>query len=405
MSRRIIAHLDMDAFYASVELLRYPELKGLPVVIGGRRLRPPTRRTDGTLVFEQLRNYVGRGVVTTATYEARALGVHSAMGMMKAAALAPHAYVLPADFDEYRRQSRRFKAAVAELAPKIEDRGIDEIYIDFSAIPEAQETTANDSLFGAKRLARRIQARVREATGLSCSLGVTPNKLLSKLCSDLDKPGGITAVDFDDIPRVIWPLPAARINGVGPKAARRLRALGIHTIGELAAADEAFLVRHFGSRFGSWLHNAAHGRDDRPLETRRQPKSVSRETTFERDMHVRLDRDVLGQTFTRLCERVADDLARKRLAGRTIGLKLRFDDFRTVTRDITLPHLTADARTIRYAAGLCLKRVELVRRIRLLGVRVSTLEAVDATWSNDGKEIWGRGESLPLFDLHSEMAD
>ena len=371
MSRRLIAHLDMDAFYASVELLRYPELRGKPVVIGGRRrtIADEDRSRPPAL----LRDYVGRGVATTATYEARALGVHSAMGLMKAASLAPQAILLPADFDEYRRLSRLFKEAVAEVAPLIEDRGIDEIYIDLTDVPGAQDATADDPLAGARALAHRLRQRVRDATALSCSIGVTPNKLLSKLCSDLEKPGGVTVIDHGDVPVRIWPLPAKRINGIGPKAAAKLEALGIATIGELAAASPEWLIEHFGRSTGAWMHDAAHGRDDRPVVTYRDPKSISRETTFERDLHVRQDRDALSAIFSNLCEKVAHDLARKNVAGRTIGVKLRFDDFRTVTRDITLPDYTADARVIRRAAGQCLKRVELNRRIRLLGVRVGTL--------------------------------
>lgn len=375
MSRRLIAHLDMDAFYASVELLRYPELRGLPVVIGGRRRTAAD--DDRSKGFTLLGGYVGRGVITTATYEARAFGLHSAMGLMKAAALAPQTILLPADFDEYRRMSRLFKEAVAAIAPQIEDRGIDEIYIDLTEVPGAQAGTAEDPLAGARAVARRLQDNVREATGLSCSIGVTPNKLLSKLCSELDKPGGITVLDHDQIPTRLWPLPAKRINGIGPKATLKLQQLGIETIGELAAADAPWLVEHFGESFGAWMHDAAHGRDDRPVVTYQEPKSISRETTFERDLHARHDRALLTEIFTMLCEKVAADLVRKNVMGKTIGLKLRFDDFRTVTRDLTLSHYTADAREIRAAAGQCLKRVELSRRIRLLGVRVGTVLPVE----------------------------
>lgn len=375
MSRRLIAHLDMDAFYASVELLRYPELRGKPLVIGGRRRTAAD--DDRSRQPDTLRGYVGRGVATTATYEARALGVHSAMGLMKAASLAPDAILLPADFDEYRRLSRLFKEAVAEIAPLIEDRGIDEIYIDLTDVPGAQDTTPDDPLAGARALAHRLRQQVWDATSLSCSIGVTPNKLLSKLCSDLEKPGGVTVIDHGDLPSRIWPLPAKRINGIGPKAAAKLESLGIATIGELAAASPQWLIEHFGRSTGAWMHEAAHGRDDRPVVTYRDPKSISRETTFERDLHVRQDREALGAIFSDLCEKVSHDLARKSVVGKTIGVKLRFDDFRTVTRDITLPDYTADARVIRRAAGHCLKRVELNRRIRLLGVRVGTLLDAD----------------------------
>ncbi|MGE5492638.1 MAG: DNA polymerase Y family protein, partial [Actinomycetota bacterium] len=242
MTRRWIAHLDMDAFYASVELLRYPELRGRPVVVGGRQAHQPVREANGSLRFARLRDYVGRGVITTATYEARALGVHSGMGLMKAAALAPDAVLLPADFDQYRKYSRLFKAAVAAEAPLIEDRGIDEIYIDLTDVPGVRDGTPADPLAGLRALARRIKDGVKAATGLTCSIGITPNKLLSKLCSDLEKPDGLTLLTEADIPARIWPLPAKRINGIGPKASARLEALGIHTIGELAAADPQWLV-------------------------------------------------------------------------------------------------------------------------------------------------------------------
>jgi len=365
---RSIAHLDMDAFFASVELLRYPQLRGRAVVVGGRRAVAPIEGDD----FPHLRGYSGRGVITTATYEARALGVHSGMGLMKAAQLAPDGILLPADFDAYRHYSRLFKAAARTIAPQMEDRGIDEIYLDLSALNPA------GSREGARALALALQQAVRDATGLSCSIGVAPNKLLAKLCSDLDKPSGVTIVAADDIPDRIWPLPARRINGIGPKAAARLEGLGIATIGQLAAADPAWLQENFGSRYGQWLHDAAHGHDQRPVVTESEPKSLSRETTFERDLHPRHDKAELSARFTRLCEQLAADLERKGYLGKTIGLKLRFDNFTTVTRDQTLAAPTGDARVIRRAAGECARRVPLERRIRLLGVRASALSRRDA---------------------------
>ena len=360
---RRIAHLDMDAFYASVELLRYPELHGQPAVVGGRRTDQPITASDGTRQFARLRDYRGRGVATTSTYEARALGVFSGMGLMKASRLAPDAILLPADFDAYRHYSRLFKAAVATIAPQIEDRGIDEIYIDLTAVPI--ETLS---------LARQIKQAVRDATNLSCSIGITPNKLLSKICSDLEKPDGITILGQDDIPARIWPLPVRKINGIGPKAAEKLAVLGISTIGQLAQTDTVFLQLHFGRSFGAWLHDAAHGIDQSPVVTFSEPKSISRETTFERDLHPRNDRTKLSEIFTDLCRRVADDLKSSGYLGRTIGIKLRFDDFRTVTRDVTLPCAVSDPLAIRRAAGGCLKRVALDRKLRLLGVRISALQ-------------------------------
>lgn len=362
---RRIAHLDMDAFFASVELLQYPDLRGQPVVVGGRNTQQPLMQADGSRRYARLKDYVGRGVVTTSTYEARALGVFSAMGLMKSAKLAPEAILLPANFEAYREYSRRFKAAVATIAPLIEDRGIDEIYIDLSDIDEATLP-----------LARRIKQAVFDATGLTCSIGVTPNKLLSKICSDLNKPDGITLLGADEVPARIWPLAARKINGIGPKANARLEALGIHTVGELAAAPVDMLVREFGRTSGQWLHEVAHGIDTRPVKTSREPKSISRESTFERDLHVRHDRSELSARFTDTCFRVADDLARKGYVARTIGIKLRYADFSSVTRDLTLEIPTADGAAIRRAAGECLKRVSLEQRLRLIGVRASGLVSV-----------------------------
>ena len=362
LTTRRIAHLDMDAFYASVELLRYPELKGLPVVIGGRAVHQPTLGTDGVREFAKLRNYAGRGVVTTSTYEARALGVFSAMGMMKAAKLAPEAILLPADFQAYRHYSRLFKAAVADIAPIIEDRGIDEIYIDLT---DHTELTIP--------LAQQIKHAVNTATGLSCSIGIAPNKLLAKICSELDKPNGMTVLHMSDVETRIWPMPVKKINGIGPKASEKLAKLGIVTIGELAAAQPSLLAEYFGLNYAVWLHHVAHGTDERPVVTSSEPKSISRETTFERDLHVKHDKAALTEIFTNLCKRVASDLERKAYVGKTVGIKLRFDDFHTLTRDVTLVIPTDNAAEIRRVAGECLKRVPLDKRIRLLGVRVGSL--------------------------------
>ncbi|MBL8491745.1 MAG: DNA polymerase IV, partial [Rhodocyclaceae bacterium] len=289
---------------------------------------------------------------------------------------------LPVDFDEYRRFSRLFKAAISAITPLVEDRGIDEVFADVTEV-------GGDS----PSVGRRIKDAVAAATSLTCSVGIAPNKLLAKICSDLEKPDGLTLLSADDLQGRIWPLPARRINGIGPKAGHRLASMGIHTIGDLAACDAALLLRHFGPNYGRWLHEAAHGRDDRPVVTESEPRSRSRETTFERDLHPQADRAELGRIFTRLCEAVAADLVRRGLVGRTIGIKLRFDDFSTVTRDQTLAEPTADALLIRRTAGACLKRVVLDRRLRLLGVRVSSLarrEDVDAALSE--------GATLPLFE-------
>ena len=372
MSARYIAHLDMDAFYASVELLRYPQLRGRPVVVGGRRRAAQGEPDPGE--FATLRGYSGRGVITTSTYEARALGVFSGMGLMKAAKLAPDAILLPADFDAYRRYSRMFKDAVRAIAPMVEDRGIDEIYIDLTdLVADRAAEGAPDPWARVRAIATDIQRSVRETTQLSCSIGITPNKLLSKIASELNKPAGISVIRSDEVERLVWPLAVRKVNGIGPKANLKLEALGIRTVGELAHADVALLIAHFGQSYGAWMHAAAHGRDERPVVTYSEPKSISRETTFEDDLHAFRDKEKLTRIFTELCVRVAGDLQRKGYAGKTIGLKIRYDNFKTVTRDLTLAAPTQDAAAIRRAAGECLKRVPLDRRIRLLGVRVGAL--------------------------------
>jgi DNA polymerase-4 len=318
----------------------------------------------------------------TATYEARALGLRSALGLMKAGAIAPDVVLLPTDFDSYRTYSRLFKAAVRTLATRIEDRGIDEIYIDLSEVETpfqglAAREPSPDPWRRARAVAQAIKDAVRAATGLSCSIGVAPNKLLAKISSDLDKPDGLTLLTPADLPTRIWPLLARKINGIGPKSSAKLEALGIRTIGELALADPQWLVEKFGANYGAWLHEVAHGRDERPVITHSETKSISRETTFERDLSATRDRDQLSRVFTELCAGVSDDLRRKGYVGRTIGLKLRFDNFKTVTRDQTIDPPTRDAQTIRRVAGECLKRVPLDRRIRLLGVRASALTPED----------------------------
>lgn len=378
---RRIAHLDMDAFFASVELLRYPQLKGLAVVIGGGRRKVDEiirdKYSDLPLseipveAFPLLKDYVGRGVITTATYAARQFGVGSAMGMMKAARLAPNALVLPVDFDEVRKYSRLFKSTIAEIAPLVEDRGVDEVYIDFTDVPGGQRE-------GGRVLARLIQKSIQQATGLTCSIGVAPNKLIAKMASEFNKPNGISIVYEPDVQTKIWPLPVRKINGIGPKAEVKLHKLHLMTIGDIAAQPREWLVDNFGKSYGAWMHDAAWGRDDRPVVTESEPVSMSRETTFERDLHAVRDKAELGAIFTQLCKQVASDLQRKGYVGKTIGIKLRYDDFKIATRDQTLEHFISDARTIRQVAGQCLKRVDLTRRLRLLGVRVGKLERADA---------------------------
>lgn len=385
----------MDAFFASVELLRYPQLKGLPMVIGGGRRRedamlerlraaypeqawgPDTLQQIPVDFFPRLKDYAGRGVATTATYAARQFGVGSAMGLMKAAQLCPEAILLPVDFDEVKRLSRRFKEVITDIAPLMEDRGVDEVYIDITDVPGGQRE-------GGRVLARLIQKSIFHATGLTCSIGVAPNKLLAKMASEFLKPNGISIVQESDLTTRIWPLPCRKINGIGPKTGHKLETMGVQTIGELAAQPLDLLIDTFGQSHGQWLYDAAWGRDDRPVETHSEPVSMSRETTFERNLHPVRDRAALSDVFTRLADQVAADLQRKGYWGRTVAVKLRFDDFRIVTRHHSLPEPVDQGADILRAAREALKRAPLERPLRLLGVRV------------DGLQRKAPGETIPL---------
>lgn len=343
---RRIVHLDMDAFFASVELLRRPELRGKPVVIGGR--------ADPN----------SRGVVSTCTYEARAFGIRSAMPMRTALKLCPDAVFLPTDFAAYKHWSGVFKEQMRAVSPLFEDRGIDEAYIDVSGLPGTSE-----------RIGRDLKSRVHAATGMTCSLAIAPNKLLAKLGSELDKPDGMTILGMEDLATRIWPLDVRKLQGVGPKAEVRLKALGYHTIGALAAAPLEALRSAFGESYSRHLHETSNGRDERPVVTFREPKSISAETTFDEDTR---NWQMLAKTLARYAKRVADQLRAKGYVGRTVGIKLRFSDFELVTRDRTLANATDDPLEIRRAAFECLERVELNRRVRLLGVRVTDLRKADA---------------------------
>ncbi len=348
---RRILHLDMDAFYASVELLRRPDLKGRPLVIGGRG-------TPG--VESPISSYAGRGVVTTATYEARAFGIHSAMPMSRAARLCPHAIALPTDFAEYRRMSGLFKDCMLSISPVMEDRGIDEAFLDITDVRGDTE-----------EIGAELKRRVMDATQLTCSIGIAPNKLLAKMASELQKPDGLTILSASDVPARIWPLAARKLPGVGPVTEKKLEALGMLTIGDIAARPLADLLAAFGPSHGNGLHHASHGRDEREVVTEREPKSRSRETTFASDLS---DWQDIARTLAALSKEVAEDLRDEGVRGRTIGLKLRFSNFETVTRDRTIAEATDSAEVIRKAVFECLSRVKLERSVRLLGVRVGNLE-------------------------------
>jgi DNA polymerase-4 len=342
VSRRIL-HLDMDAFFAAVELRRRPQLRGKPVIIGGRG--DPTRR----------------GVVATATYEAREFGVRSGMPFRTAQRLCPGAVYLPADFAEYARWSKVFKAAMREVSSLFEDRGIDEAYLDISALAASS-----------RDIGLKLKARILADTEMTCSIGIAPNKLIAKIASDLEKPDALTILSEADIETRIWPLAVRKIPGIGPRAEERLLAMRINTVGELARAPLPQLAKRFGNSMAKFMHAAANGRHDAAVVTEREPKSRSRETTFQEDVG---DRRLIEETLTTLAERVADDLRARGYAGRTVGIKLRFASFATLTRERSLPVATNEASVIREAALACLRRIVIDQRVRLLGVRVTELSA------------------------------
>ena len=340
MTRRIL-HVDMDAFFAAVELKRRPELKGKPLVIGGRG--DPTQR----------------GVVSTASYEARRFGVHSAMPLRTACRLCPAAVFLPVDLEAYQRESAIIKGLLKAITPRMEDVGIDEAFLDISELPDAPT-----------QIAQTIKSRMLEATGLSCSIGIAPNKLLAKIASDLNKPNGLTILTDEDIKTKIWPLAARKLPGVGPKTEQRLTGLGIETIGDLAKAPRNLLVYQFGPAHGDYLHRAAQGIDDSPLMTHWEPKSSSREVTFQHDIG---DREVLLNTLHELAREVLEHLRANGFRCRTVTVKIRFSDFETHTREQTLASPSDQQAAIEQAALNCFERIVLNKRVRLIGIRLGDL--------------------------------
>ena len=337
--------MDMDAFFAAVEQKRNPALIGKPVVIGGAG--DPSKR----------------GVVSTASYEARKFGIHSAMPLRTAYRLCPSAIFLPVDYEEYVRVSEKIKEILREFTPVLEDVGIDEAFLDLSEINQTSE-----------EIARAIKKRIKEETDLTCSIGIAPNKLLAKMASDIQKPNGLTILSEEDIKSKIWPLPVRKLWGVGPKTEATLKRLGIETIGALASMSPDHLTEHLGASYGEYLYEASRGIDESPLITHWEPKSISRETTFEKDVS---DRLVIASTVIDLTKEVVESLKGDGYKGRTVTVKVRFSDFQTLTRSKTLHDLTDSEEEIRKGAFECLNRVELKRKVRLIGVRLSHLEKIE----------------------------
>ncbi len=289
----------MDAFFAAVEQKRRPELIGKPVVIGGSG--DPTQR----------------GVVSTASYEARKFGIHSAMPLKTAHNLCPHAIFLPVDYEAYARESKRIKDILRRFSPVMEDVGIDEAFLDISGIDKTSED-----------IAAEIKRLIRDETGLTCSIGIAPNKLLAKIASDMKKPDGLTIILQNNIERILWPLPVRKLWGIGPKTEKYLKDMGVETIGKLASLPLDTLIDKFGPSYGNYLYYASRGIDDSPLVTHWEPKSISRETTFQKDV---ANWQFIAKTLAELTREVVTDMKDSGFKARTVTVKVRFSDFETLT--------------------------------------------------------------------------
>ena len=334
----VIAHLDMDAFYVSVELQRQPQLRGLPVVVAG----------SGP-----------RAVVTTASYEARKFGVFSATPASRARRLCPDAVFVAPDFDHYRERSREVMQILRDQVERVEVVGLDEAYLDLAGIGRPRAA------------ARQVKAAVTAATGLGCSIGIGPSKLVAKVASDADKPDGFLALTAAEACERFGDSSPRLIPGIGPRTLERLEARGITTLAGLAAVPHDSLVEWFGGRLGPHLGRLARFDDDRPLETARVRKSESRETTFDRDLQ---GVAALQPVLERLAQELCADLAEHGRSGRTIAIKVRLDDFSTLTRARTIAEATNDAAGVGKVALELLRALAPSRPVRLLGVRVAGLE-------------------------------
>jgi DNA polymerase IV len=367
---RCVAHVDMDAFFVSVELLDRPELRGKPVVVA-----------TGT-------DPHARGVVMAASYEARRFGVHSALPLAIAHRRCPQAVLLPRDFARYRRASQRVMEVLRRFADRVEVAGLDEAYLDLTDCPAP------------KARARQLKREVRAETGLVCSVGVAPNKLLAKIASDLDKPDGFRVLAREEMLDAVGDRPASLLPGVGPKTAERLARLGIRTVADLARAEPRALEDAFGANLGAALRERAMGHDERRVVTERAPKSESRETTFSEDVS---DPAELGATVERLAESVCRSLAEGGYEGRTITLKIRLRPFRTHTRSRTLEHVTADPEVVRRVALELLVSFDRDAPVRLLGVGVAGLGAVQGGQHEDEDEGPATADSGAAEPLNLEL--
>jgi DNA polymerase-4 len=338
-SKLRVAHLDADAFYVSVELLRHPELRGRPVVVAG----------GGP-----------RAVVTTASYEARRFGVGSAMPAARARRLCPEAVFLTPDFPTYRAASARVMTIVREHVERVEVVGLDEAYLDL------------DGLYSPRAAMRRLLAEISAATSLTCSVGIGPNKLVAKVASDAEKPAGFLALTREEACARFAAAPPGLVPGIGPKTAARLSELGLDTLAGVAAAPERVLVERFGPNLGRELGRRARFEHDGEVGAARKVVSESRERTFDRDLSDPIE---LREALARMAEELCAGLQAHGRSGRTIAIKVRLDDFTTVTRARTLPQPTCEPGVVSEVALALLREYSPPRPVRLLGVRVAGLGA------------------------------
>jgi DNA polymerase-4 len=340
--KRVIAHLDCDAFYATVELLRRPELAGKPMIVAG----------SGP-----------RSVVTTASYEARKFGVGSAMPASQARRLCPNAIVIPPDFTAYREKSREVWALVRERLDRLQSMGIDEAYADLTGVPKPL------------RVLRELITEVRERTGIQISVGVGPSRLVAKCCSDLGKPAGFVAMGREEACIRFAPAPTRRLPGIGPKTAERLAELGYATVAQLQEADEGQLADRYGDRMARYLKARASFHDDSAVETESgAAKSVSTERTFDEDI---ASHDELQEILRALSRELCEGLQRKRRRGRTVAIKVRLADWTTVTRARTLPDSTHDTALVTETALALLQAYAPSQPVRLLGVRLAAFDDLE----------------------------
>ena len=359
---RIILHVDMDGFFAAVEMRENPDLKGLPVIVGGRI--PP--KAEGAAEEGERRM---RGVVSTCSYEARTFGVHSAMPLSQAYRLCPDAVFLPVNMALYKQVSRDIMRILRRYAAKFEQVSIDEAYLDIS-------TKVHD-WHEARAYAQAIKREILEQGGLTCSIGIAPNKIIAKIASDFVKPDGLTVVETEHAREFLAPLPVKKIPGVGPKTAEILKQRGIETIQQLARYDVQELVAQFG-KYGWRLHQVAHGVDDSEVEEKWERKSLSRETTLEEHTN---DPDIINRCIDELAEKVHGHLLRDGFVFKTVAIKVKFDDFNVHMRAKTFGAMHSDlpslAKTAKQLMQTTIREKGEGKQVRLVGVRVSSLSVID----------------------------